>query len=242
MDKTDQMNDLDSTLHEILMRRDNFLEEIPQISEDRLGALNNVLAREFPVDAVLRTAATRRDQLLNGDQLKIPEAFETSLRNKVKAIAVTQRASRTSWPRTCALSLLGLFQSRMSLSVATACLMVAAGILLFGPGKSLKPAITESKSVSSVRSKNEPLVKPDPSPIEAKAFAGELASAVSKRAPIVRDQLNLQVSLADLAYLRSSFLAINRVYQARTIDEIGIRLDLTVSPIMIDGVDGDSRF
>jgi hypothetical protein len=245
MGKTDQTDELDGALREILARRDNFLEEIPEISADRLGILNNVLAREFPVDAALRAVATRRDQLLNGSQLKISGALEISLRGKVKAIAATQRASRTSWRtalRTCALSLSGLFQSPMRLSVATACLMVAAGILLFGQGKSLKPTVTEPKSVLSVRPKNELLVITDPSSIETGAF-GELASVVSKRAPVVYDQLNLRVSMTDLAYLRSSFLAINRAYLAKTTDEIGIRLDLTVRPILIDGgIDVDSRF
>jgi len=213
MDEARQRSEVDRLLREISRERDRLLGDVPAIPPFGRASLNGVLTREFPVEAASRKAAAERDRLLTGDQLKIPHTVERALQS-VLADFEGQQASRGVWSsdwRTYFAGWLRLFQWPARAALVAACLMTAVGILFVG----------KREAPSHRAAGFENIVQSHPSDSDSQS---------------ARAQFNLRVSTAELASLRASFLALDRSdFRDVAEEQIGMRLDLPVRPILIDG-------
>jgi hypothetical protein len=96
MDEMKRDSEIDVALREITKHRDKQLEKSLVLSAVRQASLTRLLTREFPIEAALREAATKRDQLLHLCRSGIPPSAESILHRHLNAI---QAARLNSAPR-----------------------------------------------------------------------------------------------------------------------------------------------
>ena len=78
-----QDSEIDAALREVAKHRDTRLGMRPTLSPARAAVLNDFLAREFPVEAVLHQIATKRDRLLDL-HTGIPASAESILQRHLR--------------------------------------------------------------------------------------------------------------------------------------------------------------
>jgi hypothetical protein len=86
MDEMTKPGEMDETLRELAKQRDKLLGNVPALSPAREAVLKAFLAGKFPVEAALREAATRRDQLLNLHPPRVPAFAESILQRELHAL------------------------------------------------------------------------------------------------------------------------------------------------------------
>lgn len=223
----EQASEVDDALAKVARQRDQLLSKALALSTAREAVLNEFLAGEFPVEAALRQAAARRDQLLNLHPSRIPASTESTLRQLVDAEATHRGASewRVSTP-----VWLRLFRSPLGTGL-TVCAMITAAILFVGRWDT--PARRNGGNLAhpprTVRVNLEPGVVSDGSSLER-------AELFTRKAAI--GPFNLSTS--EPASLQASFLANSSLHFADGIEApLGLRLDLPVRAILAD--DGLAR-
>jgi hypothetical protein len=243
MDDADQMAELTDAFLEIALRRDSQFGELPQISSSRIEMLNAVLMKEFPVNAAFKVIAARRDDLLDRDHLSIPETVATILHRKVEAIGDAGNHWQ-AWP----LKLLDLLQTPAR-AAAVGCLLMVAAILYFEQWRFPRPNVAEQNDSLTTQNillgtpigtlpKEGLAERPSQLPSLASPASDRSSSALDRlqRISAPRNQFNLRISTTELVCLRTSFLTANHTYPGEMSDApVGIRLDLPVRSIFIDG-------
>jgi len=215
MDEMKQSSKIDGALRDIAKRRDKVLSKGPALSPARQEALTSFLVGEFPVEAALRKAAMRRDQLL--DDLhppEIPASVESTLRRQLGAVAP---------PHDGVLVPVWLRHSRLPLgAVLTVCVMVVAAILCVGRW-----------GTPTGRSAQNFPHAPRPDGVNVEILD---RAAFTRKASIGPFNLNTN----ERASLQTSFLANSSLYFADGNEAtLGLRLDLPVRAIFIE--DGLAR-
>lgn len=219
MDKMNPTGEMEAALRDVARQRDWRLGNMPTLSVARRTALNDVVAREFPLEAALREAGIKRDRLLQ-ERLGIPASVERIL---------CRQLAGTSGRPTIAPGWLRLFRSPMRLGL-TACALITAAILCFAPGG----------GSSLHNGENSPRLRPggpsdeaglilDRSPIEPAELFARTASIRS---------FNLNTN--EPASLQVSLFANTSVFLPDGKDvALGLRLDLPVRAFLTG--DGPAR-
>jgi hypothetical protein len=131
MDELNQNRQIEILLRDVAMQSDKRLGKQPALSLARETALNDFLAREFPVETALVQAATKRDRLLDL-HAGLPASAEKALSrclaaggpapHRIQEEPVSARAHHGWWLR--------LF--RFSRSALTTSILIAVAIFCFG--------------------------------------------------------------------------------------------------------------
>lgn len=228
MDKMTQGSGIDDALRELAKKRDELLRKLPPLPPARQAVLNASLIEEFPVEAVLRDAATKRDQLLDLPPSGIPVSAESALHMELVGagpVRVAPCAWRASDSGSSAPLWLRFFRWPTG-AVLTACVMTAAAILCFDRRET--PSHSNARNLPDVppgeRLNIDARVRLECSPIgRAELFARQAAIA----------QFNLSTS--EPASLQASFLTNRGVYLADGDQAaLGIRLDLPAKLTLLE--------
>lgn len=229
-----RIDDLATALHELTAQRDDLLRDQGTISPDRLQRLHRVLASELLVETALSVAALKRDELRGLPKPGIPAPVEALLAAQLRFLRPTLHSRRESFRRSENYRgrLWALLQPEW-IGVATALVVVSAGVLHFG---------SWGKPARGVRTPEGTALQVSAEPPE-----GAVVSAHQELRTRPEDSffstsgnhLNLRVSTIELASLRPSLLTINGDYfPDRSERDSGLRLDLPVRQILIDAESG----
>lgn len=233
MDEMKRASEIDNALRQVAKQRDKQLGTVPALSPARRAVLTECLAGQFPVEAALRDAARRRDQLLNPYPPEIPASIESTLRRQL-LVAEPERAAARGWRvfdwRVSASIWLRVFRSPPGV-LLTICAVVTAAILCFGrwgtPSRrnaenSQHNPLAARVSLESGRIWDRPPIGP--------------AELFSRKAVIGPFNLNT----SEPASLQASFVANSRIHFADGIETpLALRLDLPVRAILSE--DGLAR-
>ena len=229
MDEMKQRNEIDNALREVAKLRDGLLRTAPALSPERRTLLTRFLAAEFPVESVLREAATKRDQLLNPLSSKMPVSVESALHRQLLAAEAARargRAWRASDWRVSGWGWLRFLRSPLG-AVLTANAVIIAAILCFaGWGAPSRPNGAENLPQAAGLSLGPVLSLDRPS--------ASRAELLSRRITIA--SFSLQTS--EPASLEASFVSSRRIQFADGVETpLGLRLDLPLrATLMEDGL------
>ena len=224
-----QAGEIDEALREVAKLRDGLLRTAPALSSERRAELSKFLAVEFPVEAALREAGTRRDRSLNSHPPKMPVPMESALHRQLLAAEAARdgapewrsshwRINDSIWRR--------VFRSPLGAALTT-CAVITAAILCFGrwgtpPPRNAAESLPQVAGVSL-----ESAVTLDrPSTGRADLF--------SRRVTI--GPFNLHTN--EPASLEASFVSTRRIQFGEGIETpLGLRLDLPLrATLMVDGL------
>jgi hypothetical protein len=132
MDEINQNREIEILVRDLARQRDTRLGRQPTLSGARETALNDFLAREFPVEAALVQAAAKRDRLLDL-HAGIPASAEEALSRRLAAAELAPHQTQGGPLSAAAPNGWWLRLFRVSRSTAlAACLLIAVAILCFG--------------------------------------------------------------------------------------------------------------
>jgi hypothetical protein len=86
MDEMKRNSEIGDALREIAKQRDKGLDKSPVLSAVRQALLTDFLVREFPIEAALREAARKRDQLLHLPRSGVSASAESILHRQLSAL------------------------------------------------------------------------------------------------------------------------------------------------------------
>jgi hypothetical protein len=242
MDEMKQGSEIDDALCNVTKQRDRLLSKGLTLSRARQAALTGFLTRVFPLEAALREAVTKRDQLLHLHRSRIPASAESILYRRLNALLAggLHRAPRKLdglKPSSLSMQLLRgdgvrisdltggipvwltFFRSPLGTAL-TACAMIIAAVLCFGSWR------TSSRRHAALP--NTPRVD------EVNIESG--TDLFTRRVSIGPFNLNTN----EPASLQASFLGNKSVRLADGIGgPLGLRLDLPVRAILME--DGLAR-
>ena len=209
---------MDDALRELGRRRDGLLCTVPALSPKRRAVLTRFLAAEFPVDAAVRQAATKRDQLLDSHLPGIPASAELALSQELQAVEAARdggREWRASHSRISGWARLRILRSPLG-AVLTACVVSTAAILgVGGWGTAPRPNAAENVAPSAGVNSESVLTWERPSTSRAELFARRITIG----------PFNLNTS--EPASLEASFASNRRIQFAEGVETpLGLRLDL----------------
>jgi hypothetical protein len=229
MDELKQRDGIDNALRELAKLRDRRLRAAPSLSPERRAALAGFLAAEFPVEAVLREVATKRDQLLNPHPPIIPVVVESVLSQQLQAVEAARnggREWRASHWRIGGWAWRRIFRSPLGVGL-TACAVIITALACFDRWGTLprRSATTENVLVTAGVNLESAVTLDRPPSSRAELF--------SRR--ITLGPFNLNTS--EPASLEASFVSNRRIQFADGIETpLGLRLDLPVrATLMEDG-------
>ena len=224
-----RVSEMDDALRELAKLRDGLLRTVPALSPGRRAVLTRFLAAEFPLEAAVRKAARKRDQLLNPHSPKIPVLVESALHLQLQAVEAAREEGcewRASHWRIRGWAWLRIFRSPLG-AVLTACAVITAAILCFGGWRAQPRSKVAGKPPSPAGMSLESAVTLDRS-------SSNRAELFGRRITIGPFNLNT----SEPASLEASFVANRRIQFADSVETpLGLRLDLPVrATLMEDGL------
>ena len=227
MDEMKQASEIDNALREVAKQRDKLLGKLPALSSVRRAVLTDFLVEEFPVEAALREAVTKRDQLLNPSR-EIPASIESALHRQLpgpEPVRDEARRWRAADWRVSASMWLRIFRSRPG-AVLMVCTVITVATLGFGrwgtPSRHNVEYFLHNPRSAGVALESEVVLD------RAELFARNA----------VIGPFNLNTS--EPASLQASFVAKSGVYFADGAETpLGLRLDLPLRAILSE--DGLTR-
>ncbi|MGI8431431.1 MAG: hypothetical protein ACR2MW_03960 [Chthoniobacterales bacterium] len=177
-------------LRRLVEERDRLLPALTELSPRRRKILGAALTQEFPVEAILQTVATRRDELLPEPLREDPPSVTNDLRRCLTSARSLAEVSRE-------------FSQRVALLAA--CLIAGLGIVFLG--------------------KSGPAFGPKRKALATQAAMNQQLTTAQK--------LSLRMSAAEMASLRSTFLASTTAEEPPGASA-RLRLDLPVRAFLRD--------
>lgn len=196
----------------------------PEISANRLRGLQAALARRFPVETALHSAAIRRDVLLQFRETEIPLPVKAEL---TKRLAFTGGNAASNVSR-----LLPCPTYCPHRRLASAAALAAAVIGLIGGAFYFSGADGRTRTTHVSRVSESPVGRKDITELPA---APSPADSGDRLFVSSRDHLTLRVSRAELASFQPPLLAINgaMLTDRRQADQ-GLPLDLPVREMLMN--------
>jgi hypothetical protein len=237
MDEMKQGSEIDDALRSITKQRDRLLCKALTLSRARQAALTGFLARVFPLEAALREAVTKRDQLLHRQRPRIPASAESILHRQLDALlaggrpraprkldglkpsSLSMQRSRGDGVRIFDLRgrtrvWLTFFRSPLGIAL-TACTMIVAAVLCFGSWR------TSSRRQAAL-----------PNTPRLDEVSTESGTDLFTRGVSI-GSFNLNTN--EPASLQASFLGSTSMRLADGIEApLGLRLDLPVRTILVE--------
>ena len=217
--------DLNELMREVAAQRDARLQHgRPEISPERLRQVQAALARKFPVETGLNSAAMRRDASLRSRESQIPPVVETELTKRLAFSAGFEASEPFRFPRRS----VHLFRHRLACAAAVAAavmVLIGGGFYFSGP----------SSHVPSARRLGELELPSGRTSITGSSDAASLTHPGDRLFESSGDHLTLRVGKIELASLQPSLLTINRTILAdRRQGDRGLPLDLPIRQMLID--------
>ena len=217
---------MDDALRELAKRRDGLLRTAPALSPERRSVLTSFLATEFPVEAAMREAATKRDHLLHPHLPGIPASVELALSRQLQAGESARdggREWRASHWRISGWAWLRIFRSPPA-AVLTACVVSTAAILYVGGwGTAWRHHAAENVPQAAGANSESVLTWDRPSTGRTELFARRITIG----------PFNLNTS--EPASLEASFASNRRLQFAEGVETpLGLRLDLPLRATLLD--------
>lgn len=195
-----------------------------ELSPDRLRRLQAALARKFPLETALHSAAMRRDASLRKRESEIPAIVQTELAKRLACSGGFGTRERFRSSRHLLHLLLDPPANAAGIAAAVAVLM--GGAFYFSAASSRAPAIAGPGQLNLRRGSAS---------ISASRDAASLTQPGNRVFESSADHLTLRVGKIELASLEPSLLSINRTILAdpRHADR-GLPLDLPIRDLLID--------
>lgn len=231
MDKMTRVSETDDALRELAKLRDGLLRTAPTLSPERRAVLTGFLAAEFPVEAAVREAATKRDQLLNPHPPIIPGLVGSALSQELRAAEAAGdrgREWRASPWRVSGGAWWTIFRSPLGAALS-ACAVITAGILCFGGWRAQSRSNVAENLPSTAGMTFE--------------SAPTLERSSSNRAELFGRRITIgpfNLNTSEPASLEASFVSNRRIQFADGFETpLGLRLDLPVRATLLE--DGLTR-
>ncbi|MBA3833524.1 MAG: hypothetical protein H0X34_16860 [Chthoniobacterales bacterium] len=227
-----QNEELDAMLQRIAENRDKLLGAVESISPTRFATFRELLEKRLPLEAAVHVTSTKRDQLLDKHQVKISPRIMKALQHHLSAAGGSCAARGSAWFIGCrkyAIDCSRFFRISAHAVVVMSCIIATTAVICFGyrefPKGHATHIIVEGTLTGSGLQKA-------PS-AEGVTYRNTARSGEPSKPQIGRARLNLAVSASELATLRASFFATNRVsFDAEGNEHMRMRLDLPVRALL----------